>query len=113
MNDDHTAVLRALMNVVTDLDELPHPRAAGRILLGAAVAGKGCSDDAVARTASMAIEAVRYVIPTMLDRRLHVPPLLVAEATWASSGVMIYTGIRLTEEAERRLMHLREYIART
>ena len=49
MADDQTRLLRALLSAVTDLDELPHPRHAGRLLLAAAVEGKGCSDDAVVR----------------------------------------------------------------
>lgn len=51
IDGDHTRLLRALLSAVTDLDELPHPRHAGRVLLAAAVEGKGCSDDAVARAA--------------------------------------------------------------
>ena len=62
MIDDHTQFLRALLTAVVDLDELPHPRHAGRVLLAAAVEGKGCSDDAVARAASMTGAAVRSTV---------------------------------------------------
>ena len=56
--DDHTRLLRALLSAVTDLNELPHPRHAGRLLLTAAVEGKGCSDDAVALAPSMPVAIV-------------------------------------------------------
>ena len=77
----HTRFLRALLTAVVDLDELPHPRHAGQLLLAAAVEGKGCSDDAVARAASMPVVAVRDVLPTMIDRCLHVPALLTAKTS--------------------------------
>lgn len=47
-DDDHTRLLWAVLTAVVDLNELPHPRHAGRVLLAAAVAGSGVSDDAVA-----------------------------------------------------------------
>ena len=77
--DDQTRLLRALLSAVTDLDELPHPGPAGRVLLAAVVAGKSCSDDAVARAASMPVDAVREIIPALVDRCLHVPALLTAK----------------------------------
>jgi hypothetical protein len=46
-DDDHTRLLRALLTAFIELNELPHPRHVGRVLLAAAVAGKSCSDDAV------------------------------------------------------------------
>lgn len=52
----YTRLLRALLSAVVDLDELPHQRHAGRVLLAAAVAGPGCSDDAVARAASLPVD---------------------------------------------------------
>ena len=99
------------MSAVTDLDELPHPRHAGRLLLAAAVAGKSCSDDAVARTASMPVAAVREIIPSMLDRCLHVPALLVTKANRTPAGTL-YTGIRLTGEGQRRVLLMRDYLVR-
>ena len=50
---------RGLLAAVTDLDVLPHAGPAGRVMLAAAVAGNGCSDDAVALAASMLAAAVR------------------------------------------------------
>ena len=97
--DDHTRLLRTLLSAVTDLDELPHPRHAGRLLLAAAVAGKSCSDDAVARTASMPVAAVREVLPATLDRCLHVPAMLKATVNRHPLGTT-YTGIRLTGEGQ-------------
>ena len=44
--------------------------------MAAAAEGKGCSDAAEARAASMPFAAVRDVLPSMLDRYLHVPALL-------------------------------------
>ena len=64
--DDHTELVRGLLSAVTALDALPHLRGAGRLLLSAALAGKGRSDDAVASLASMPISVAREVIPTML-----------------------------------------------
>ena len=78
-------------------------------MLAVAVAGKGCSDDAVARTASMPVELVRSVIPSMLERCQHVPALLVAKANRTPAGT-IFSGIRLSEEAERCLRHLQDMI---
>jgi hypothetical protein len=49
------------------------------VLLGAAVAGNSCSDDAVARVASMPVEAVPPIIPAMVDRCLEVPALLMRD----------------------------------
>ena len=110
--DDHTRLLRALLSAVVDLDELPHPRHTGRVLLAAAVAGKSCSDDAVARSASMPVDAVRAIIPAMVDRCLHVPALLTAKANRTPAGTL-YTGIRLTGEGQRRVLVLRDNLART
>ncbi|MGI3901549.1 MAG: hypothetical protein ACRYGP_01340 [Janthinobacterium lividum] len=50
--DDHTQLIRGLLSAVTALDELLHPRPAGRLLLAAALAGTGANDDAVASLAS-------------------------------------------------------------
>ena len=109
--DDHTRLLRALLSAVTDLDELPHPRHAGRVLLAAAVEGKGCSDDAVARAVSMPVAVVRDVLPSMLDRCLHVPALLKATVNRHPLGTT-YTGIRLTGEGQRRGLLIRDCLAR-
>ena len=109
--DDHTQLLRAMLTVVVDLDELPHPRHAGRVLLATAVAGKSCSDDAVARAASMPVAVVREIIPTMLDRCLHVPALLAAKANRTPAGTL-YTGIRLTGEGQRRVLLMRDCLTR-
>jgi hypothetical protein len=108
---DHTRLLRALLSAVTNLDELPHPRHAGRLLLAAAVQGKGCSDDVVARVASMSVGAVRDVLPSMLDRYLHVPALLTAKVNRTPAGVL-YTGIQLTGERQCRVLLLRDYVVR-
>ena len=75
-DDTHTKLLRGLLAAVTDLDVLPHAGPAGRVLLAAAVSGKGCSDDAVASNASMPVAAVREILPSMLERCQHVPALL-------------------------------------
>ena len=96
---------------MTDLDELPHPWHAGRVLLAAAVEGKGCSDDAVARAASMPVAAVRDVLPSMLDRCLHVPALLKATVNRHPLGTT-YTGIRLTGEGQRRVLLMLDYLTR-
>ena len=109
--DDHTRLLRAFLSAVTDLDELPHPRHAGRLLLAAAVEGKACSDDTVARAASMPVAIVRDVLPTMLDRCLHVPALLTAKANRTPAGTT-YTGIRLTGEGQRRVLLMRDCLIR-
>ena len=111
MNHDYTRPLRALLTAVVVLDDLPHPRHAGRVLLAAAVEGKGCSDDAVARAASMPVAIVRDVLSTMLDRCLHVPALLVAKANHTPAGTL-YTGIRLTGEGQRRVLLLRDCLMR-
>ena len=102
-------LLRAL-NVVADLDELPHPRVAGRIILAVAVVGRGCSDDAVARVASMPVDAVRAVIPAMVDRHQHVPPLLTAKVIRRPLQTA-YIDIRLRREAQSRIIKLCEYIS--
>jgi hypothetical protein len=86
--DNYTRLLRALLSAVMDLDGLPHPRHTGRLLLAAAVEGKGCSDDAVARAASMPVDKEREVLPAMLDRCLHVPALLTAKANRMLAGVL-------------------------
>lgn len=64
--DDHTRLLRALLSIVTDLNELFHARHAGRRAPGRRGRGQGCSDDAVAHAASMLLTAMRDVLPTML-----------------------------------------------
>ena len=110
-DSDHTRFLRALLTAVVDLDELPHPRHAGRLLLAAAVAGTGCSDDAVARAASMPVAIVREVLPSMLDRCLHVPALVTAKENRTPAGTL-YTGIRLTGEGQRRVLLMRDYLIR-
>ena len=69
---------RALSSAVVDLDELPHPRHAGRVLTAAAAEGKGCSDDAETRGASTPVAVARDGLPSMLDRSLHVPAPLTA-----------------------------------
>ena len=109
--DDHTRLLRALVTAVVDLDDRPHPRHAGRVLLAAAVAGNGASDDAVARVASMPVDAVRAIIPAMVDRCLHVPAVLTAKANRTPAGTL-YTGIRLTGEGQRRVLLMRDYLVR-
>ena len=110
--NDHTRLLRALLTAFVELNELPHPRHAGRVLLAAAVAGNGASDDAVAHVASMPVAVVREIIPAMIDRYLHVPALLVAKANRTPAGTL-YTGIRLTGEGQRRVLLLRDNLART
>ena len=110
MNDD-TKVLHGLLAATVALADLPHPGQVGRVLLGAAIAGRGCSDDMVAKVASLPIDVVRNVMPAMLERCQQVPALLVAKANRTPAGT-IYTGIRLSEEAERRLMHLRDFFKR-
>ena len=54
--------------------------------MASAVAGTGCSDDAVARAALMPVAAVREVLPSMLDRCLHVLALLKAKANRTRPG---------------------------
>ncbi|RYB01447.1 hypothetical protein [Lichenibacterium ramalinae] len=111
--DDQTALLHGLLSAVVDLAELPHPHPGpvGRVMLAASVAGRGCSDGAIARTASMPVTDVREVIPSMLDRCGHTPALLTAKVTRTPLGTT-YTGIRLTGEATRRLQKLRDYLIR-
>ena len=111
MTDDHTRLLRALLTAVVDLDELPHPRHAGRVLLAAAVAGRGCSDDAVALNASMPVADVRAVLPSMVDRCLHVPALLTFTVNRHPLGTT-YTGIRLTGEGQRRVLFMQDALTR-
>ena len=101
-----------MLTAVVDLDELPHLRHAGRVLLAAHVEGKGCTDDAVARAASMPVTAVRDVLPSMLDPCLHVPALLGAKINRHALGTT-YTGIRLTGEGQRRVLLMRDYLVRT
>ncbi|RYB01374.1 hypothetical protein [Lichenibacterium ramalinae] len=110
-DDEPTRLLRGLLAVVTDLDALPHAGPVGRVMLAAAVAGRGCSDDAFALAASMSGEAVREVIPTMLDRCLHVPALLTAKVNRHPLGIT-YSGIRLPGEATRRLRKARDDLTR-
>lgn len=109
--DEDLKVLHGLLNATVALSDLPHSGQVGRVLLAAAVAGRGCSDDAVARSASLPVAVVRDVIPTMLERCQHVPALLAAKANRTPAGT-IFSAIRLTGEAERRLHHLREYVTR-
>ena len=109
---DHTRLLRALLTAFVELNELPHPRHAGRVLLAAAVAGTSCSDSAVARTASLPVDAVREIIPSMVDRCLRVPALLVAKVNRTPAGIL-YTGIRLTGEGQRRVLLMRDCLIRT
>jgi hypothetical protein len=77
--DDHTRFLQAPLSVLVHLAELPQHRHAGWLLLAAAVAGRGCSDDAVALSASMPVASVWAVLPSMLDRCLRVTALLTAK----------------------------------
>ena len=106
-----TKLLRGLLAAVTDIDVLPHAGPAGRVMLAAAVAGKGCSDDAVALAASMPVAAVRELLPSMLERCQHVPALLAAKVNRHPLGTT-YTGIRLTGESERRLRKFEDYLTR-
>ena len=112
IDDDHTRLLRGLLAAVTDLDVLPHPGPAGRVLLAAAVSGKGCSDDTVASNASMPVAAVREILPSMMERCQHVPALLTAKVNRHPLGTT-YGGIRLTGEAMRRLRKFEDYLTRT
>ena len=41
MSDD-IKILHGLLNATVVLDDLPHPGQVGRVLLGAAIAGRGC-----------------------------------------------------------------------
>ena len=110
MTDDApTKLLRGLLAAVGNLNALPHGGPAGRVMLAAAVAGKGCSDDAIALAASMPVAEVREVIPSMLERCEHCPPLLVAKVNRHPLGIT-FSGIRLTGEAERRLRKLEEHL---
>ena len=111
VDDSRTKFLRGLLAAVTDLDVLPHAGPAGRVMLAAAVAGKGCSDDALALAASMPVAAVREILPSMMERCQHVPALLAAKVIRHPLGTT-YTGIRLTGEAERRLRKFQEYLTR-
>ena len=79
--------------------------------MAAAVAGNGCSDDAVARAASMPVDAVREILPTMIERCLPVRAVLMAKANRTPAGTL-YTGIRLTGEGQRRVLLLRDYVVR-
>ena len=110
-DSDQTRLLRALLTAFVELNELPHPRHAGRVLQAAAVAGRSCSDSVVARTVSLPIDAVREIIPSMVDRCLHVPALLVAKANRTPAGTL-YTGIRLTGEGQRRVLLMRDCLIR-
>ena len=112
MDGEPTQRLHGLLAAVTDLDALPHAGPAGRVMLAAAVAGKGCSDDTIARLASMTVTAVREILPSMMERCQHVPALLAAKATLAPGGAIVFSGIRLTGEATRRLLKLQDYLTR-
>ena len=81
------------------------------MLLAATVGGNGCSDDAVARAASMPVAIVRDVLPSMLDRCLHVPALLTARSNRTPAGTLCMR-IRLTGEGRHRVLLLRDYLAR-
>ena len=112
MDDEHTRLLRGLLAAHTDLDVLPHAGPAGRVMLAAAVAGPGCSDNAVALNASMPVAAVREILPSMLEQCQHVPALLTAKANRTPAGTL-FTGIRLTGEGQRRMLLVRDYVVRT
>ena len=103
--------LRGLLAAVTDLDALPHTGPAGRVMLAAAVAGKGCSDDAIALAASMPVGEVREILPSMMERCQHVPALLAAKVNRHPLGIT-FSAIRLTGEAERRLRKFEDYLSR-
>ena len=111
-DDEHTRLLRGLLAAHTDLDVLPHAGPAGRVLLAAAVAGPGCSDDTVALNASLPVAAVREILPSMLERCQHVPALLTAKANIVPGYAVTFSGIRLTGEANRRLRKARDYLTR-
>ena len=111
MDDEHTRLLRGLLAAVVDLDVLPHAGPVGRVLLAAAVAGRGCSDGEVAFNASMPVAAVRAILPSMLERCQHVPALLTAKVNRHPLGIT-YTGIRLTGDAMRRLRKCEDYLTR-
>ena len=106
-----TKFLRGLLAAFTNLDVLPHGGPAGRVMLAAAVAGRGCSDDAIALAASMPVAEVRKILPSMMERCQHVPPLLAAKVNRHPLGIT-FSGIRLTGEAERRLRKFEEYLGR-
>ena len=110
-DDSRTRFLRGLLAAVGSLDALPHGGPAGRVMLAAAVAGKGCSDDAIALAASMPVTEVREVLPSMLERCQHVPALLAAKVNRHPLGIT-FSGIRLTGEAERRLRKFEDYLTR-
>jgi hypothetical protein len=112
-DDDHTRLLRGLLAAITDLDVLPHAGPVGRVMLAAAVAGNGCSDDAIAHAASMPVAVVREILPSMMKRCQHVPALLTAKATIVPGYPVTFSGIRLTGEANRRLRKARDYLTRT
>jgi hypothetical protein len=107
--EDHTDLMRGLLSAITSLDELPHPRPAGRLLLAAALAGKGANDDAVASLASLPVAVAREVISTMLVRCQHVPPLLAAKTNRDILGVT-YSNIRITADGQRRLIRMRDHL---
>ena len=111
MDSDHTGLLRAMLTAVVDLEELPHPLTPAEVRTQRICWVASCSDDAVAHVASMPVDAVREVLPSMLDRCLHVPALLAAKANRTPAGTL-YTGIRLTGEGQRRVLLLRDYIVR-
>ena len=77
MNDD-IKILHGLLNATVAIADLPHPGQVGRVLLAVAIAGRGCSDDMVAKVASLPVDVVRDAMPAMLERCRHVPALLVA-----------------------------------
>lgn len=113
MDDEHTRLLRGLLAAVNDLDALPHAGPAGRVMLAAAVAGRGCSDSEVAFNASMPVAAVREILPSMMERCQHVPALLAAKANMVPGYAVTYTGIRLTGDAMRRLRKCEDYLTRS
>lgn len=66
----------------------------------------------MAMAASIPVEQIREIIPTMLVRCLQIPPLLTAKTNVHLMSTT-YTAIRLTGEATRRMMRLRDYLDRT
>ena len=107
-DDEPTRLLRGLLAAVTALDVLPHAGPAGRVLLAAAVAGRGCSDDAVA---SNAIDDGRGCTGGPAEHDGAMPALLAAKVNRHPLGIT-FTGIRLTGEAERRLRKFEDYLTR-
>ena len=57
----------------------------------------------------MPIAVARDVIPTMLVRCLHAPPLLAAKTNRHPLGTT-YTNIRITADGQRRLIGMRDHL---